>query len=214
VTLEGIENKDRVDVLGSTRLERKMSSAGGNTITLTLTVQQDRKPLHPEFPKRIEAAQKIGMRALRGPARIGWVRADDPDGTFFEPDASEIELSNRLNKVNDMATAIAARGVGDAIAKELAQKFSARDDASELWFQALRRAKDVHERRQVERAVGEWADGDSVAAHYGYGIDLFCSQDLGKSASSASVLDANHRQWLTDDFGIRFATLAELAEMV
>src|SRR5712691_10310897 len=64
VTLEGIENKDRVNVLGSTRLESQMRDTGENTITISLNVQQDRKPLPPEFPRRIQAAQKLGMRAL------------------------------------------------------------------------------------------------------------------------------------------------------
>lgn len=214
VTLEGIQKKDRVAVLGSTRLERQMSSTGKNTITLSLTVQQDRKPLHPEFPRRIQAAQKIGMRALRGPARIGWIRIKDDDGTFFEPESSVLELSGRLDKVNEMATAIAARGVGYAIPQALGLQLSARDGASELWFQGLRRARDIHECRQVERAVKEWADGDSVATHYGYGIDLFCSEDFGKSASSASVLDDANRAWLTSAFGIKFVTLGQLADMV
>jgi hypothetical protein len=67
----------------------------------------------------------------------------------------------------------------------------------ESLFQTLRRAKDIHECRQVERAVAEWADGDSIASHYGYGIELLCSKDFGKSASGPSVLDCNNRKWPT-----------------
>jgi hypothetical protein len=78
----------------------------------------------------------------------------------------------------------------------------------------LKRAKDIHESRQVERAVSEWADGDSIVAHYGYGFDLFCSKDFGKGASGPSVLDCANRKWLSEEFGIRFVTLRELADMV
>ncbi len=53
ITLEGIQNKDRPEVLGSTRLESNMSSTGPNNITLNLTVKQDRKPLHPEVSRRV-----------------------------------------------------------------------------------------------------------------------------------------------------------------
>jgi hypothetical protein len=63
----------------------------------------------------------------------------------------------------------------------------------------------------LAKATREWADGDSVAAHYGFGIDQFCSEDFGKSASGRSVLDCNNRKWLSEEFGIRFVTLAELA---
>jgi hypothetical protein len=74
--------------------------------------------------------------------------------------------------------------------------------------------QDSTEQKKINRAVAEWADGDSVAAHYGYGIDLFCSEDFGKNASPASVFDDDSRAWLTEVFGIRFVTLGQLADMV
>lgn len=216
VTLEGIENKDRVEVLGSTRLESKMRATDENTITIDLSVQQDRKPLPPEFPRRIQAAQKLGMRALRGPARIGWVRVRDNDCKFFEPDESVLELSRRLDKANDVATAIGTRGLGYATAVRLGLQFSARDGVvGELWLQALLRAQDDAEGRKVQRAIAEWADADSIAAHVGYGIDLFCSEDKGKSTGGEpSVLDEPNRAWLTSTYGVKFVTLTELAAMV
>ena len=67
--------------------------------------------------------------------------------------------------------------------------------------------------QSLVRPLAEWADGDSVAAHYAYGIDIFCSEDFGKSLSNPSVLDAANRVWLTKTFGIQFATLGELAQM-
>ena len=67
----------------------------------------------------------------------------------------------------------------------------------------------------MQRAIAEWADADSIAAHVGYGIDLFCSEDQGKSAGGISlILDAANRAWLTATYGVQFATLTELAAMV
>ena len=216
VTLEGIESKDRIDVLGSTRLENRTRATGTNTITISLNVQQDRKPLPLEFPRRIQAAQKLGMRALRGPARIGWVRVKDDDGTFFGPEEDVLELAKLLDKAGDVATAIQRRGLGYAVAVQLGLRFSARDGKiGEWWLQALRRAQDESERKKVQRAVAEWADADSIAAHVGYGIDLFCSEDKGKSTGGQlSVLDETNRAWLTSAFGVNFVSLAELAAMV
>ena len=51
VTLEGIENKDRIDVLGSMRLESQARVTGKNSITISINVQQDRKLPPPEFPR-------------------------------------------------------------------------------------------------------------------------------------------------------------------
>ena len=59
--------------------------------------------------------------------------------------------------------------------------------------------------------VREWADGDSIAAHYGFGIDLFCTADCGKNARGPSVLDSDNRKWLREEFGIQFVTLDEIA---
>jgi hypothetical protein len=216
VTLEGIENKDRVNVLGSTRLESQTQATGNNAITISLSVQQDRNPLPAEFPRRIQAAQKLGMRGLRGPARIGWVRVRDDHGTFFGPEDDVLELAKLLDKANDVATAIQRRGLGYAAAARLGLQFSARDGATgEWWFQGLRRARYEIERRKVQKAVAEWADADSIAAHVGYGIDMFCSEDMGKSAGGeSSVLEESNRAWLTSTFGLKFVGLAELAAMV
>jgi hypothetical protein len=42
--------------------------------------------------------------------------------------------------------------------------------------------------------VGRW---DAVAAHIAYGLDVFCSTDVGNSNATNSVLDPVNRAWLT-----------------
>jgi hypothetical protein len=214
VTLEGIRNSDRVDVIGSTRIESEFSSLGKNMINITLAVKQDRKPLPAKFRERIQTAQELGIRALRGPARIGWVRVKEEDDELLKPYESVAKLAERLDKVNELATVIAARGLGHAVPVKLGLQFTARDGVTqpELWFQGLRRAKES-ERKQIQRAIAEWADGDSVASHYGHGIGLFCTEDFGRNAGGPSILDDNNRAWLSENYGIKFVTLAGLAAM-
>jgi hypothetical protein len=215
IALEGIENKDRVNVLGSTRLESQTQSTNKDTIPISLTVQQDRNPIHHENSQRIQAAQEIGMRALRGPARLGdGFSVKDDDGSFYEPDESLQELIQRREKANEVDVAIAARGVGRAIAQSLGLKFSARDGVSEWWLQGLKRARDIHERGEVNRAIAEWADAESIASHIGYEIDFFCTNDLGRSAGTASIFAPDNRAWLTSTYGVAFVTLPELIQKV
>jgi hypothetical protein len=245
VTLEGIENKDRIQVLGGTRVETQIrhgvEDPGGEVIRVEIQPKQNRRPLHQEHLARVQAALKIGMRALRVP-RIGWIRIEDKDGSFFAPD--ELELSERLDGTMSAARAIESRGVGRAVIEDLGRTFAARDRAEierkqeeehaaldvllksagmpgapkiwfdEPWFESLNRAKDVHEVNAVKRAVSEWADGDSVAAHIGYRNDLFCTDDQGKSSGSSSVLDSGNRDWLEATYGVRFVTVSELANLV
>ena len=175
--------------------------------------EQDRKPLHPEHFNRIQAAREIGMRALKAPPRVGGFRVPDPD--FYEPDSSEAALSERINKAGDVSTAIEARGVGYALVKSVAVKIAKRDGvANEMPTQSLGRAQGVHEEGRVKRAVPEWADADSMAAHVGYGIELFCTEDEGKSAGAPSVLDATNRAWLETTYGVKFVNLSQLAGML
>ncbi len=218
-TLEAIDNKDRIDVLGSTRLESQSSSPDKRTINITIALKQDRKPRSDEMSKRVEAALVIGMRAIRGPARLGVsFHVKDDDGTFYAPDKSVHELVERREKANEVSSAIEARHVGRWIAVSLGLEFSKRDGASgELWLQGLKRAKGPHEAGQVKRAVREWADADSIAAHIGYQIDLFCTGDLGRGANkagAASIFDPLNRAWLFQTYGVRFVSLSELAGML
>ena len=142
------------------------------------------------------------------------VRVDDPDGKRYLAEPDEAAIARRLDRHIDVVTAIEARGLGCAQAQQVAREIQAEIGGYNSFIVYLGKPRTPAEQRKINRAIAEWADGDSVAAHYGYGIDLFCSDDFGKSASPASVLDNGSRAWLTDAFGIQFVTLARLADMV
>lgn len=218
ISLEGIQKVDRAVVLGSATLTQSEQitenpAAGVTIVQVTLLADQPlRAPLHPEVMARIKAARGLGMRLLKAP-RIGNLRIDDPDGTMFAAEPDEAATDNRLRLYHSVLRALDARGVGFVQVKQLASKFAARANVQEPWFQSLHRAADVHEERAVMRAVAEWADGDSVAAHFGYGFDYFCTEDEGKSSGAPSVFDATNRAWLTSTYGIRFVTMTQLAAL-
>jgi hypothetical protein len=68
--------------------------------------------------------------------------------------------------------------------------------------------------KEFARAAAEWADGDSVAAHFAYGNDIFCTEHQGHGASGPSILDAENRRWLAVAHNVKFATITELAAQV
>jgi hypothetical protein len=216
VTLEGVEKKDRVDVLGKTRLVSGSSSGGKYEITLTIGFTHFRNELSTRVFERIRAAVTLGMRGLRAPARFGSYHAREEICPLFMPPGGMPELLRCMDGVNKIATEMARRHVGQAVAVELGVHFSQRDHVSEpeLWLQGLGRARNKTETEKVAKAISEYADGDSIASHYGFGIEKFCSDDFGKGAAGPSVLDRDHRKWLADEFGLQFVTLSELAERV
>jgi hypothetical protein len=214
ITLEGVQRDDRATVFESTRLRKtshtEIESENAATVTLHYIAEQPRRqPLAPGFAERISAAVGIGMRVLRAP-RPGMLHIKDPEGKYFVVE-TDVERDRRLAKFQAVLTKIEQRGVGIAIAKALAGKFASRDNAQEPWFRSLVRAKDVHEENAAKRAIAEWADGDSIAAHIAYGIEALCTRDEGKTAGTSSILDPTNRAWLIATHGVTFVTLPELA---
>ncbi|MBO4227831.1 hypothetical protein [Bradyrhizobium neotropicale] len=192
-------------------IRQKVGSEDVETIGMELHVEQPgRKKLHPEVVARMQAAKALGVRVLEDVPRIGAFRVNDPTGEHYLSPGKGDELRKWIDKAHEVAGAIAARGLGYAQVKALGEKMAARDPES-AWFRALDKAADIHEKRAVERAFGEWADGDSVAAHVAYGLDAFCSADVGNSNATNSVLDPVNRGWLTATYGVRFMIFEELA---
>ena len=53
--------------------------------------------------------------------------------------------------------------------------------------------RDANEKAEIQKAVAEWADRDTVAAHFAYTNSYLCSEDRGVSAGSPSIFDAINR---------------------
>jgi hypothetical protein len=181
---------------------------------MTFSVEQRERPtLHQEAVARASRALDLGMRILTAP-RIGGVRIDDPNGILYVKDADEAALSTRLERYESVGTAIEARGLGFGEVLKVAELLARRASVSESWYVSLKRASAPTEIKQVASAVAEWADGDSVAAHYAYGADFFCTEDLARNAGRNSVMHPAHRAWLLRAFGIKFASISELAALL
>ena len=123
----------------------------------------------------------------------------------------------RIDRFQNLDSEIEARGLGRARAKQIAARLAGSGTFLGPWFTPLGAAKDIHEKREVARAVAEWADADSVAAHYAYGNDFFCTRNSAKAETKRgdpAIFDAGNRAWLTETFGVQFVTLAQLAELV
>lgn len=229
LTIEGIMNKDRAAVYESTTLtavreapkmtrnadlpdEIRSFVGDGDLETLTINLIADqpaRQEVHPEVKARMVAAHGLGVRVLKAVPRVATYRIDDLDGSFYLDNGADEDLSRWIDKTHDVATAIQAKGLGMAQLTKLGLGLAALDPQG-TWFSALTKAKDIHEERKIERAFAEWADADSIASHIAYGIDVFCSNDVGNSNATNSILDAENRAWLSQTYGVRFMTFDDL----
>lgn len=230
LTIEGIMRKDRAKVYAGTRavmqpeknfitknselpdeIRARVGSEDMETFEMEVRIEQpDRDPPHPEVIARVKAAKALGVKVLKGVPRIGAFHLIDKDDEFYLSCGEVSELSAWVDKSHEVARAIEGRGLGYAQLKALGHGMAARDPEA-AWFAALDKATDVHQERAVERAFGEWADGDSIAAHIAYGLDVFCSADVGNSNANNSVLNLANRAWLSETYGIHFMTFDDLA---
>jgi hypothetical protein len=214
VTLDAIGRKAKADVLGAARLVSTTASTGPNQITIKIGPRWKHVDVGPWIRARIEAACAMGMRALIGPRRFGDSLTVRGFGEgFYEPLPPGAAFVAAADTANALDAAIVARGLGRAQVIGLAKSFSERDGASdEWWLQGLERTRSTAERKKVRRAVNEWADGEVLAAHAGYGNDLFCTHDSGGDLSDRSILHPSHRVWLSEAHGVTFINIAQLAE--
>jgi hypothetical protein len=210
LTLEGIGVDHRATVFGGTVARHSSLQLADDTVQITVTPEQpDLKPLHPKQAERFREAFNLGIRLLGAP-RIGMRRAEDQ---CYAVDG-RVKLEERLDRFFTLGREIEKRGLGSSRAKAVAMWLGGGALPSGPWFKSLGKAGDIHEIRAVGRPVAEWPDGDSVAAHYGYGNDFFCTLDAGRGESKRgdpAILDAANRAWLSADCGIQFVTIAQLA---
>ncbi len=235
LTIEAIQRKDRAPVFGDTRMQFASETISttknadlpqhvrdfigdGDVETVTVNynvVQPKRAPLHQEFQNRVAAAKTLGFRVLKAVPRFGAFNYTDPTGEYYLPNDDQGQYGAWKAKIDELMKEQTARNVGYAQVHSLGEKIARETNSNVPWFDALEKARDVHEVAAVQRGFSEWADGDSIASHIAYGdIDVFCSADKGKSNANASVLDAAHRQWLTNDYGVKFKTIEEIANLL
>lgn len=168
--------------------------------------------LHPIVQKWREAAIVLGVRFMRAP-RIGLERPPELKDSDFVQESDQ-EQSDRINKFMVLCRDLEGRGVGRAALTGIGSSIHNRVGTTGPWFSALNQAADIHEERRIQRGVGEWADGDTVAAHHAYGNDYLCTEDAGNSADGPSVFDHTTRAWLTANYGVRFVTIKNLADLL
>lgn len=162
------------------------------------------KNAHPgnnEFLKEhFRDAVQLGFNIIYLP-RVAGITNREIEGYKYQMD--EITLGQYLDKVFEVGRRITELQAGDYDARELARKYN--PDAG---FKGFADAPES-ESGIIAKAVAEWADGDSVAAHIAIGGAYFCTNDEAKSAGSKSILSPTNQQILLRDYG--FKTIAPTA---
>lgn len=228
-TVEAVRRKNRAKFhaqnVPKVEVTNKLHGNGLNCMTIEIKANHS---LHPgigeEFDEELNEALAIGVKLLTTP----YIGLPVPDRLRNSPHiyAEEVFATADYNeRFGDVVRTIVDRGVGEGTLPALAKEFTARLDGPRpdgLSDRALIYGVYEYacasgfrkEKRQIEKAFAESADGDVVAAHVAFGNDYLCTEDRGGSAVSPSIFDAENRAWLKTEYRVEILNVQQLANLL
>jgi hypothetical protein len=228
-TIESIKRQDRarfhLQDVPKVQVTHTSHGPGLHCLNIDIQAQHSLHPgLTPDFEEELTEALAMGMKLLSAP----YIGVAIPDRLRNNPQiyAEEVFATADYNeRFGDVATAIAGRGVGRGALAVLARELTARLDGPrpQAWsdreflyrvYEYARTSSLKKEKEQIEKAFAESADGDLVAAHVAFGNEYLCSDDHGRSAIGASVLDSDNRAWLQTAYGVNILSAQQLADLL
>ena len=165
--IESIKRQDRKEIIGNDRgkIERKPIEFLGGIVKSGITIgpNPDAHPGSSDYLlKHLNDARTLNFRLLYCP-RLGAIKNRDiskADYLFFSQNISE--------KFSEVVTEIESWGCGQAQIRKIGEQYS------RFWIDGLQLAPES-ERKNIAKALAEWADADSVAAHIAYQNNIFCT---------------------------------------
>lgn len=146
-------------------------------------------------------AMALSFKVLRCP-RIGAPKYLPIPKESYLSDSDIVKRQKTF--LNDCLPYITSLGCGIHQLKEIGLEHLPR------YWQGGFRSIETTEEKRIWRAVAEWADGDSIAAHIAYGNDFYCTGDRAKNAGSRSIFHSSNVEKLEARYRIRIVTQQEL----
>lgn len=209
-TYEVINKTDRKEFFANYKAKIEASPLSAkNSMTGMRFIIKPNTSYHPGnnifFTKHLEKAIKLNFKILKCIRTGGIVNPEITEDMFLKQD--DIEMCYRLDKAAEVSKIIEEElKCGFFHIKKIGVKYSLRFND---WKEGIKNAPDF-ENFNIAKAVAEWADGDSIAAHIAYKNDYFCTRDRAISAGSSSILSSNNIKILKQKYDLKIITIKEL----
>jgi hypothetical protein len=228
-TAESISKRNRaryhVQSVPAVEVTPMLQSGGSVSMSIDIRPKHDQHPgIGEDFEEELTAALAIGVKLLTTP----YIGLAVPDRLRNNPHiyAEEVFTTTDYNeRFGNAVRAINDRGVGEGALAVLAREFTEQLDGSRptgwsdrdfiyrVYEYACLSGRNK-EKRQVEKAFAESADGDLVAAHIAFGNDYLCTEDRARSTVSRSVFDLENRTWLEAEYGTEIVDAKQLTSLL
>jgi hypothetical protein len=209
-TLEAIQKASRKAFIGASKLKSKSTIEEQKDGRIHLGMVFGPDPSHHAannsyLSKHLQDARALNFKLLRCPRFGGFGNPDLQASDYADDD--RFTISVRQERIGKCANEIETHGWGIKQIKDIGNKYA----KGRRWLDGVMNAP-ASEDGVIAKAVAEWADGDAVAAHYGYGNDYFCTRDKAKAAGVNSVMSPQNRAHLLNEYNIQFVSPEELAK--
>ncbi|MDE0322733.1 MAG: hypothetical protein OXN27_02325 [Candidatus Poribacteria bacterium] len=161
---------------------------------------------HPKLQTKLLEARHLGFRVLRM-TNFGTIRTQEiPDEMYMDNANDDIDEFWRYAEcLSSCADYITSMGCGQTAYNQFKGEFNLVGAGSQLI--------PIKRRKEFWKAIAEWVDGDSLAAHYAAGNEFFCTNDKARSAGTQSVFHGANRNRLETEFGIKIISSCEAAQL-
>ncbi|MCL1047567.1 hypothetical protein L2737_19890 [Shewanella electrodiphila] len=152
----------------------------------------------------IPKALKIGFKFIRTP-RIG-SHGIDASADCAAKDIN-YPLKERLARTFEVARYIESLGAGKG-------KLDTNIEENAGYGMVEKTTNDTNlTNKKFAKDIAEWVDGDAIAAHYGYGIDYFCTNDKASGAGVNSIFSATNLTKVSQKYEIKVVSPEELLNL-
>lgn len=190
------------------KIETEISSkiSCDDTVSGRMTIQPNMKAhpgMHPTLEKKFHEAIAIGFKILPM-TRLGTVRCNEVNPDMRIDFHSTEEFWDYAEKLSICTDYIEELGCGAA------EYFAIKDGKIHSKDSMQKTVQYIA--RRYPRAIAEWGDGDSIAAHYASGNQFFCTQDLGISSGKKSIFHPENIRRLKERFNVHCLTMHDLQD--
>lgn len=165
--------------------------------------------MHSALKTKYHAAVALGFKVLTM-TNIGTARAkeilDDEKIKFSTID----DFWAYAERLSECSSYIESIGCGANEYHRLVDKYGIKRTPYEI----ICHIKSKAEVKRFSASVAEWADGDSISAHYAFGNDYFCTNDKAVNAGSKSIFYPDNLRLLSKKFRVKVIRPDELAYLI
>jgi len=165
--------------------------------------------LHQTLIEKLELANALNFKVLRM-TNLGTIRTSEIPKEMLEDSRTIDDFWEYAQKLYDCAEYINEIKCGSYEYDKFIDKHSYRGLSIPYLFKEM----DAYNTKVFAKLIAEWVDGDSIAAHYAFGNDIFCTEDQAKSTGQKSVFSQCNVAHIKNKFGINILSIDEVLDLV